>query len=94
MNCNWPVLDTSWVVEIQHCACCSGAVSQAQFAASQTQGLHGRVKSYAETLQKLNEADRSRQKMSAVAAFATAAALDPDGMAICHHHALHAILTK
>ncbi len=37
------------------------------------------MKSYAEALQKLNEADRSREKMSAVDAFASAAAADPDG---------------
>ncbi len=67
-------------------------MSQAQFAASQAQGLHGRVKSYAETLQKLNEADRSREKMSAVTALAAAAALDPDGTAVsslciaCHFY--------
>ena len=58
---------------------CSGAASQAQYGPSHAQGLHGRVKSYAETLQKLNEADRSKEKVSAVDAFASAAAADPDG---------------
>ncbi|CAL5221540.1 g3750 [Coccomyxa viridis] len=56
----------------------AGASSQAQYGPSHAQGLHGRVKSYAEALQKLNEADRSREKVSAVKAFASAAAADPD----------------
>lgn len=38
------------------------------------------MKSYAEALQKLNEADRSKEKISAVEAFASAAASDPDGV--------------
>ena len=57
-----------------------GASSQAQYGPSHAQGLHGRVKSYAEALQKLNEADKSKEKMSAVDAFASAAASDPDGV--------------
>ena len=59
--------------------CYSGASSQAQYGPSHAQGLHGRVKSYAEALQKLNEADRSKEKMSAVVTFGSAAASDPDG---------------
>ncbi len=65
--------------QAEHANCCSGASSQAQYGPSHAQGLHGRVKSYAEALQKLNEADRSREKVSAVKAFASAAAVDPDG---------------
>ena len=40
------------------------------------------MKTYAEALQKLNEADRSREKVSAVDAFASAAAADPDGASL------------
>ena len=59
-----------------------GAVNQAQYGPSHATGLHGRMKSYAETLQKLNEADTNKQKISAVDAFASAAAAHPDGAAL------------
>ena len=39
------------------------------------------MKSYAEILQKLNEADTNKQKLSAVDTFASAAAAHPDGAA-------------
>lgn len=57
-------------------------MNQAQYGPSHATGLHGRMKSYAETLQKLNEADTNKQKISAVDAFASAAAAHPDGAAL------------
>ena len=63
-------------------------MNQAQYGPSHATGLHGRMKSYAETLQKLNEADTNKQKISAVDAFASAATAHPDGAAFllpCSH---------